>query len=143
DAVRSYEIYLRAQPDAADSGDVRERIGRLRGLLVARAEEEETATDRDLGTTGSATEQGIGSAPPSDDARPPPPGRPLVIAGATLVGLGAAVGIGGGIGFGVVANRRSDELDEVQSGGNPRGVTFPEARDLEDAGKRADVAQIA
>jgi hypothetical protein len=66
----------------------------------------------------------------------------MVIGGAVLLGVGAALGLGGGIGFGVVARARSNELDDVQSGGNPEGVTFTQAEDIETRGKRAEVLQI-
>jgi hypothetical protein len=66
----------------------------------------------------------------------------MVIGGAVLLGVGAALGLGGGIGFGVAARRRSNDLDDVQSGGNPGNVTFARAQDIEREGKRFEVLQI-
>lgn len=135
DAVRSYEIYLRASPEAADSGDVRERIGRLRGLLEAQKAEAEQREKE-------AAKQPVAvPAQPVDE--PPPPGRPLVITGAVLTGIGAALAIGGGVGFGVVAADRSTELDDIQTGGNPDDATLADAQTVEDEGRRAEVGQIA
>ena len=134
DAVRSYEIYLRATPEAADSGDVRERIGRLRGLIEAKEKADAEAEGRE-------PEPQVVFRTPAD--RPPPPGRPLVISGGVLLGVGAALALGGGIGFGIVARDRSDELDEIQNGGDPSGQTLDQAQTVEDEGRQAEVGQIA
>jgi tetratricopeptide (TPR) repeat protein len=127
EAIRAFETYLRAKPEAPDRAQVEDRIARQRERLAKQ-----------------------GAAPPKDepddDDPPPPPsngGRGLVIGGAVLLGVGAALGLAGGIGFGVAARRRSDELDDVQSGGNPGDVTFAEAQDIERSGKRSEIGQIA
>ena len=130
EAVRAFETYLRAKPDANDRAQVEDRIVRLK----ERMEEEKNKPDPDEGKGDDTT------------ADTPPPtqkdGRGLVIGGAVLIGVGAALGLGGGIGFGVVARARSNELDEVQTGGNPGDLTFTEAEDLEARGTRAEVLQI-
>ncbi|MBC8069141.1 MAG: hypothetical protein IAG13_12475, partial [Deltaproteobacteria bacterium] len=37
---------------------------------------------------------------------------------------------------------RSDDLDEIQSGGNPEERSFADAQDLEDEGKQLEIGQI-
>jgi tetratricopeptide (TPR) repeat protein len=134
DAVRSYEIYLRAKPNAPDSGAIRERIGRLRGLIEAQQAEEERRKNEEPRTVVIEKEA---------DKAPPPPGRPFVIAGSVLTGVGLGLALGGGIGFGVVAGNRSDQLDEIQTGGNPNGATMADAQAIEDEGRQAELGQIA
>ncbi len=125
EAIRAFETYLRAKPDANDRAQVEDRIERQRERLRMK-------------------EQGVPMDEPAD-APPAEPknGRPLVISGAVLLGVGAALGLAGGIGFGVAAKRRSDDLDAVQSGGNPDDVTFEDAQALEREGKRFETLQIA
>ena len=128
EAIRAFETYLRAKPDANDRAQVEDRIERQRERLT------------NPGKSAPPTDE------PKDDTTAPAPaknGRPLVIAGAALLGVGALFGLAGGIGFGVVAKRRSDDLDAVQSGGNPNDVTFAEAQELESEGKRFETGQIA
>lgn len=130
EAIRAFEVYLRAKPNAEDRAQVEDRIEEQRQRLAAKEQ-------------GGSKE-----APDGDDRDPPPPppkndGRALVISGAVLLGVGAALGLAGGIGFGVAAKRRSDDLDAVQSGGNPGDVTFGGAQDLESEGKRFETLQIA
>jgi tetratricopeptide (TPR) repeat protein len=131
EAIRAFEVYLRAKPTAEDRAQVEDRI----------AEQRERLATKQQGGSDDASD--------GDDRDPPPPppgkndGRALVISGAVLLGVGAALGLAGGIGFGVAAKRRSDDLDDVQSGGNPGDVTFAEAQDLESEGKRFETLQIA
>jgi tetratricopeptide (TPR) repeat protein len=130
EAIRAFEVYLRAKPNAEDRAQVEDRIEEQRQILATKEQ-------------GGSKE-----APDGDDRDPPPPppendGRALVISGAVLLGVGAALGLAGGLGFGVAAKRRSDDLEDVQSGGNPGDVTFAEAQDLESEGKRFETLQIA
>ena len=147
DAVRAFEIYLKAKPDAPDSGDVRERIGRLRGLAEAerkaaeQAKQTEQAEDDDDGEP-QADPEPVSPPVAAVDEPPSRPGRPLVISGAVLLGVGAALALGGGIGFGVLARQRSDELDEIQTGGNPEQASLAEAEEVESEGRAAELGQI-
>lgn len=141
DAVRAFEIYLRAKPNAADAGDVRERIGRLRGLIEAQKQAEQN--EEDAQSEEADAPPPVVAQPPVQDEPAPPPGRAMVISGSVLIGLGAALGLGGGIGLGFMARERSDELDEIQTGGNPQDATLADAQEIEDAGRSAEIGQIA
>lgn len=124
EAIAAFETYLKTKRNVPDRANVEDRIRRLQAEIDRRA---------------STPDPTPTPAPSSDRA----PGRALVISGAALLGVGAAVALGGGIGMGVAAKRRSDDLDEVQSGGNPQGLTFAQANDLQDEGKRFELGQIA
>lgn len=125
EAVRAFRTYLRAKPDAADRANVEDRIARI----LERTEKAGKKKDpTDLPAVG-----------------PEPPllaGRGFITAGGVLIGVGAAVAIGGGLGFGLVAKSRSDDLDAVQNGGNPRDLTFDQAGNIETEGKRFEALQI-
>jgi tetratricopeptide (TPR) repeat protein len=126
EAIAAFQTYLKTKRDVPDRANVEDRIARLREELERRANEP--------------------AAKPIPDGPPPPAPRdrskPLVIAGAAITAVGAAVALGGGIGLGLAAKRRSDDLDAVQSGGNPDDLTFGDAGELEDEGKRLELGQI-
>lgn len=128
EAIRAFKTYLRTKPEASDRANVEDRIARL----------------RDDVERGESTPPVSAEPPPPTPVDSPPRDRskPLMIAGGALAGVGAALALGGGIGFGVLAKRRSDDLDEIQDGGNPQGSTFPEAQDLEREGKRFEALQV-
>ena len=126
EAIRAFETYLRAKSDAPDRANVEDRITRLRRQIETR----------DQTTTQPEPTQRPETQPSADG------GRPLIIAGGALAGVGAAVALGGGIAFGVLAKRRSDDLDAIQDGGNPQGATFADARDIEREGKRFEALQV-
>ena len=58
-----------------------------------------------------------------------------------LTGVGGAIGIGGGLGFGLAARNRSLSVEDV-TGGNPERLTFSEAQALDDEGRRFETLQI-
>lgn len=141
EAIRAFSTYLRAKPDAEDRPNVENRIQMLQQELERREREAEEEAAR----AAEGDPQ-----PPPEPARPvedaPPPaadaGRPLIVSGAALAGVGAALALGGGIAFGVIAGKRSAAVDEVQTGGNPEGLSFDETRELEREGKRFEGIQI-
>lgn len=68
--------------------------------------------------------------------------RKLVVTGATLVGLGAVVAVGGGVGFGIAARRSSDKIQDLSEGQNPSRLTLEEAENLEARGRDFEALQI-
>ncbi|MEM6290755.1 MAG: tetratricopeptide repeat protein [Myxococcota bacterium] len=130
EAVRAYKTYLRAKPNAPDRANVEDRIFTLEKQLAEES-----------GEAGPAPEPA-----PQPDPEPEPvdttKGRGLIIGGAALTGLGAAIALGGGLGFGVAASSRSDDLDAIQTGGNPNDSTFADAEALDDEGRRFETLQI-
>lgn len=141
DAIRAFATYLRAKPDAEDRPDVENRIHALEQLSNQRKAEaeEDRARARDAARRSEepVVEPVVDEPPPPTDA-----GRPLIIAGVALAGVGVAVGLGGGIGLGVLASKRSNAVDAVLTGGNPDGLTFSQTQTLEDEGKRFEGFQI-
>ncbi len=130
EAIRAYKTYLRAKPNAPDRANVEDRIFTLEKQL----------------------EKDEGGDAPAPQPQPQPPaqtqpestdtGRGLIIGGAALTGLGAAIALGGGLGFGLAASSRSDDVDAIQSGGNPNDSTFADAEALDDEGRRFETFQI-
>ena len=127
EAIRAFRTYLRAKPNADDRANVEDRIFQLEQEIAKAKREPEPVTE---------------PAPEPEPGPTPPSGRGLVIAGAALAGVGAAVALGGGLGFGLAARSRSSSVDDVVSGGNPERLTFDEAQELEDEGRRLETFQI-
>lgn len=137
-AVEYYRAYLRSDP--ADRANIENTITRIEKIVE-----------------GGATDQPPPDPQPQPDPEPDPdqevtatdsepvarPGRPLVITGAVLVGVGAALGLGGGIGAGAMALNRSDRVFEVVEDGNPDGRDLAETRTLDEEGRRFEQIQIA
>jgi tetratricopeptide (TPR) repeat protein len=132
EAITGFEIYLRTKDNPADRADVEARIAEARRNL---ARTQLAAETREQVIAPPPT-----SAVPSEPTtmardRPSPPERPwagLIASGSVLLGLGAAGAIGGAAGFGVALASKNDEIDAIVNGGNPRGVGYAEARQLED-----------
>src|SRR5690606_12007466 len=135
EAIRAFETYLRAKPEASDRANVEDRIRRLR-------ERQEMLAAGQTPPPPAADPPAPQPETPRDDT-PKNPGRALVIAGAALSGVGVGLALGAGIGFGVQAKQRSDDLKALQSGDNPDDLTFEDAQALEDEGQRFEVLQIA
>lgn len=145
EAIRAFAAYLRAKPSAEDRPNVENRIHALEAEMDRRKREAEQAESDRLAAAREPAEpaQPVQPVQPVvDEPAPSPEGRPLIFAGAALIGVGAAVALGGGIGFGVVAGKRSQAIDAVQTGGNPDELTFNETRALEREGKRFEGVQI-
>lgn len=139
EAIRAFGAYLRAKPEAEDRPNVENRIHALEQEMERRKREAEAAEAARL---AAAAEREPEPVQPADEPEPTPVGRPLIVTGAALIGLGAAVALGGGIGFGVAAGQRSKAIDEVQTGGNPEELGFADTQQLEREGKRLEGLQI-
>ncbi len=129
EAIRAFQTYLRAKPDAADRANVEDRIFELEKEIEAAANQPEPDTEPD-------------TEPEPEPEPAAKPYKPLLITGAVLAGVGGAVAPGGGFGFGFAARSKSLQVDDVVSGGNPDGLTFSEAQALEDDGRRFETIQI-
>lgn len=140
EAIRAFAAYLRAKPEAEDRPNVENRIHALEDEMDRRKREAEQAESARLAAATREPQQPV--QPVADEPEPPPAGGPLIAAGAALIGVGAVVALGGGIGFGVVAAKRSDAIDAVQTGGNPDELTFTETQALEREGKRFEGVQV-
>lgn len=128
EAIGAFQTYLKTKKDVPDRANVEDRIRRLEAMVES-------------GQKPSDMNKGM----PTDTPPPGPEkktGRGLVIGGAVLASVGAALALGGGLGLGLAAKKRSDDLDAVQTGGNPDDLTFGDASDLEDEGKRLELGQI-
>ena len=121
-----------------------ERIDVLRRLVGEQTQDddggEEDAGEDDLDDGGD--EPPTEPTGPDDTAGPERSGRGLIIAGSTLLGVGAAVALGGGLGFGFVARDRSDQVDAVEQGDNPEGLSLSEIEDLDAEGRTFEIWQI-
>jgi len=136
EAVRAFKTYLRAKPDAKDRAQVENRIKLLDKLIEQERQRKEDEADKQP----QVIVQQLGETREQKHARQ---ARPLMISGGVLLGVGAAVGLGGGLGFGLVAKGHSDDLDAIQTGGNPDNGTFADAADIADKGESAETLQIA
>lgn len=149
EAIRAFATYLKVKPDAEDRPNVENRIRELqRDIERDRREAETTAAMANNTDPSDPSTPSTPSDPaPADPADAPSPtgneGRGMVIAGTTFVAVGTAVALGGGIGFGVVANDQRIFIDEIQTGGNPQERTFAEAQAIEADGKRFEAIQVA
>jgi tetratricopeptide (TPR) repeat protein len=133
-AIQAFEIYLRTKPSAADREAVEGRIERAKSKL----EEEQNPQPADpvdsAGDNGTKAGPDDGRiVPPSDDAKP---STPLIASGSVLLAVGVAGALGGALGIGFAVQRKNDELDEILDGGNPAGVGYSEAKDIERDAKR-------
>jgi tetratricopeptide (TPR) repeat protein len=141
DAIRAFAAYLRAKPDAEDRVDVENRIHMLEQEQQERKRQAE-ADERARADAAARPQPQPQVVPTTDEPPRNEAERPLIIAGAALAGVGAAVALGGGIALGVLARQRSQAVDEVQTGGNPEGLTLSETQEIEDEGKRFEGIQI-
>ncbi len=140
-AIRAFEAYLRNKPDARDRASVEHRIEELRA-------EQDRETSPAVPTPvlveppGQAEPASTAPAPNEDAAPEARPHRPFIISGAALAGVGAAVMIAGGVGFGIVANRRADRVSQVLDSDNPQGLTRAETVGLAQEADRLRALQI-
>lgn len=140
EAIRAFRTYLRAKPDASDRPNVESRIADLEERI--EQQKRQAQADEQARRDAENRPAPIIIQEPRDDDEPEQNGRGLVISGAALIGLGGAIALGGGIGFGAAARQRSLAIDEIQNDGNPEGIGFGEAEDLEAEGKRLEAIQI-
>lgn len=136
EAVRAFETYLKAKPNAEDRGSVENRIKLLEKLIAEENKRKQDEANR----KPTVIVQQVGEDK-SEKRRKA--AKPLIIAGAAIAGVGGLVALGGGIGFGAAARSRSNDLDDVQNGGNPENLTFADAQTLSDEGQRFETLQLA
>ena len=127
EAVRAFRTYLRAKPEAKDRPNVEDRIFSLEKQI-------EDAKNQPPPDGDPVPE-------PVEEVEPLPNGKTLILVGAVLTGVGGAVGIGGGLGFGLAARNRSLAVEDVADG-NPQDLTFSEAETLDDEGRQFETLQI-
>lgn len=138
-AVEYYQAYLRSGP--ADRANIEVKIVNLQAIVQATKGGE--APPPPPGADGTTTPAPGETTPTQPADETAPPGRALVVTGAVLAGVGVALAVGGGVGAGVAARNRSDQVDDVFEGGNPDGLQLEEARSLDDDGRRFEAIQIA
>lgn len=165
-AIEAFEAARALSPDPTDLynlGRIHEEMGELEAALAHYREfvklprlqlEERRAAAERIEVLRLAVEQ--------DAAKPLPPTQPLVmprspagdtddalkskplwIAGAVLTGIGTALGLGGGLGFGLAARRNSDRVNELSNGSNPDRLSLMQAEDAHARGRDFEVLQIA
>ena len=138
-ALEYYETFAR-QPRLRleEREQAAERIEVLRKLVGPGQGDPPASED------APAVEENEPATTPSDgDAPPVGESRPLIIAGASLLGVGAALALGGGLGLGFAARDRSDRIDAITPGNNPDGLTLSEVEDLDAQGRTLERWQIA
>lgn len=120
-AISSYQAFARGVPEAP--ANIENRIKRL----------EETLTLQEAQAEREAQENAERRRDPS---------RALIISGASLAGIGVVTGTVGAVVFGLQARERSDQVDTIVNGGNPSGISYDEALDLDKQGRRAEMLQF-
>lgn len=131
-ALEHYEAFAEqprlslAQRDAAA-----ERIEVLRKLVQPKPDATPVPVAAPVRNTDTDT------GPAKDNA-----GRPLIISGAVLTGVGMVTAIAGGVGVGLVARRNTDSLDRLSGGENPTRLTLAESEELHAQGRNAEALQI-
>lgn len=124
EAIAAFETYLKTKKDIPDRANVEDRIRRLREMIATGRKPDDT------------------SKPAPPPVAPAKPFRPFIISGAALTAVGAAVALGGGIGLGLAAKGKSDDLEAALDPGTDDPLTFDQASDLEADGKRLELGQI-
>lgn len=125
EAIRSYELYLRTAEDTGDAAVIEASITDLQRRIEERDAAAKKQEEPDPVPVGPSK----------------PPGRKLVITGGVLLGLGAAVALGGGLGFGIPVSSRNSKLGDVLDD-NPDSLTFAEADKLADEAKRLQTLEL-
>jgi len=133
-AAEYYRAYLRSNP--RDRANIESTVERIEGLIAGTPQPQpepdpEPEPEPEPGMTNPERAPG------------PTPGRGLMIAGGVLAGAGAAIALGGGIGAGLAAQRRSDDVAAVFEDGNPDQLGLADTRALDSEGKRFETIQIA
>lgn len=130
-AIPAFEAYLEGKGNPPDAADVKvqiaeakqriaEREATLARLRTARIEREK-ALEQQAPASGSSD-----AALPDEDARE----RPLIIGGATLLGLGLAGTAGSVTGLALAIERNNDRIDAINRG-NVDGRTYAEALEIQ------------
>lgn len=113
-----------------------ERIKVLRVLVSNEDAKTSVAMNQNVSSAAGAPSGGV------DRGAAASQGRNMVIIGSTLLGVGAAAAIAGGVGFGLAARRNADQVSELAEGSNPTRLTLAEAEALDAQGKDYSTLQI-
>ncbi len=132
-AIRTFEAYLSAKPDAPDAAAVRARIGRLERARARAAANANAAPP--------TTEPTDVPPPPATEPTQPRRWRPLMGLGVASLIAGAGL-VAGGI-VPARAARRDRRAIDVVNGSNPERHTAARTREMQDDFERARVEQIA
>lgn len=137
EAVRYYEQFV-AQPKIPleERALVAQRLEVLRPLVAPRDVEPSPPAPR------AERDAPHRSTPAVDDPRAKSI-RPLLISSSTLLGLGSAIALAGGLGFGLAARRASDRVERLGDGSNPERLGLAQAEDLNARGRDLETLQIA
>lgn len=137
-ALSYYEEFVRQPHISLDQrATAAERIQVLRVLVE---KEPSPASDK---SSKATKETPIATRSPSNaDWEGDKTAHRMVIAGSTLAGIGAALAIGGGVGFGIAARRNSDTIDSLLNGSNTDRLSLSEAEDVDALGKDYEILQI-
>ena len=136
-ALELYEEFVRApRVELEEREAAQERAARLKKILEPPQQDDGTQPE------DPAEQPAVVETPrrSSDNVRDAS-SRPLIISGSVLLSLGAAVAIGGGVGFGLAGSQIADDVDQVRDG-NPQGRTLTEVEDLDARGRSANMWQI-
>lgn len=129
EAIEAFERYL-SEADPPDRADVEVIISDARDRLEARRAPAPSEAPPPAQTT----------VDPADGGSSPPGFRPYVVGGGITLGLGLAVGIAGGAGFGAVVADRNEKIREFNRG-NPRDLSRQEALDLQNDANNFETLQ--
>lgn len=121
EAIHHYETYLRTADEPPDRAAIEASIAMMKQQLEDDAQRPDD---------------------PEPERQDPNAGRPLVIAGGVLIGVGVAAGLGGGLGFGIPVARDNQTLGRVVGEGNPDGLTFDEADAIADRARTNQTLEI-
>jgi len=140
-ALEYYEQFAR-QPGLKleERQQAAERIEVLRTLVPTTPVPPPVGNPPD--TQDQPAEQEPQPAPDPVDPKAAKQARTFTIVGASLLGVGAAVGLGGGIGLGLLARNRSEQVASVEEGENPDGLTLSQLEDLDAEGRSFELWQI-
>jgi tetratricopeptide (TPR) repeat protein len=127
-AIDSYRAFLRAVPDTPDRAHIESKIARL---------EKRLASAKDGAAVPPTTQPG-----PPIDRQAARRARTMIVAGSALTAVGGAIGLGGGLSFGLIARDRSGRVYDAVEGGNPEGLTVEQTRELDREGRWTEVVQI-
>lgn len=119
-----------------------ERIEILRVLVPAAVPSVASSSGETAEPDAAPSKPSERTSPNSDRTSDPDVGMPLIRAGASLLGIGVALGVGGGVAFGLLATRNSERVEQLETGANPRRLSLTEAEDLDAQGRGYEALQI-
>lgn len=137
-AIEALETYLR-EADPPDRADVEHMLEQAREDLEASRRPN---TEENDGLASDDSALTVESDPaPSGEGEERKSHRGLVIAGASALGLGLAVGLGGTLGFGLAVHRRNDAIRRFNASEGTDG-TLEETVVLQDEARRFETAEF-